>query len=206
MYWRRRAVVIGVAVVVVVVMSMLLFGGGDGKSQEDPAPAPTASASPSPTPSPSDSASPTASPSVSGSPSTSPSAKASGPTCSDDDIEVAVTTDKQTYAAGENPKITMAIKNKSGTACVRDIGSGANTVTISSGGHHAWSSDDCEPGQVSNDQLLPAGGKAEATVTWERKLSAPGCSGEASAAQAGTYQVEASNGEVTSQPVRITLQ
>lgn len=117
-----------------------------------------------------------------------------------------MTTDKQTYAAGENPVITMTIQNKSGRDCVRDIGSGANTFTVSSGGHRAWSSDDCDPSQASNPQVLPAGAKAEAKVTWERKLSSPGCAGQAPAAQAGVYQVEGSNGKVVSKQVRITLQ
>jgi len=126
--------------------------------------------------------------------------------CSDDDIAVTASVDGEVFSSGENPEITLTIANDSDADCLRDIGSGANEIVVSSGGQHAWSSDDCDPSQGTNEQLLPAGAKAQVTVTWERKLSAPGCAGEASDAQNGTYQVTARNGDVISDEVRITLQ
>ena len=149
--------------------------------------------------------------SSSASPSGGPSAAeqeaaATAAPCQDSDIAVAVAVDQDSYAAGANPQITMTITNTAAADCMRDIGSGNNEIVISSGGHHAWSSDDCDPSQTGNEQVLPAGAEAQVTVTWERKLSAPGCAGEASPAQPGAYQVEGRNGEVVSEPVRFVLQ
>ena len=201
-YWRRRAVVLLALIAVLLVIGLLLFGGGGGNDQADASPEPSASPSPeaaSPSPDPEASASDAPSSAASPEP-------AAAPACSDSDIQVAVSSDQETYPPGQNPQLTLTIRNAAGQDCVRDIGSGANEIVITSGGYHVWSSDDCDPSQASNDEVLPPDAEAAVTLTWERKLSAAGCSGDGSAAQAGTYQVEGRNGQVVSEPIRIVVQ
>lgn len=204
-YWRRRAVVIGVVVVLLAALGWLIFGRSSGQPQASPTPSPSPSASG--TAAAEDQESSDSQASEKPDPSASSSARADEtPACSDDDIEVTAATDKKVYAAGENPQITLTIENTSDADCLRDIGSGANEIVVTSGGQHAWSSDDCDPSAASNEQILAAGARAQVTVTWERKLSAPGCAGDAPAAQAGAYAAEARNGDVVSQSVRFELQ
>ncbi len=210
-YWRRRAVALAAVIIVPILAGFLLFGGGSSQPETAAAPAdpePSASGAPGevddgetggPTPSP-QSGPDDAETQVQGSEPPEP------PACEDSAVAVAVSVDQEAYSAGANPQIVMTITNTSSEECVRDIGSGANEVVISSGGHHAWSSDDCDPSQASSEQVLPAGVDASVTLSWERKLSAPGCTGPGSAAQAGTYQVEGRNGTVVSEPVRFVLQ
>jgi len=196
-YWRRRLVVLVAALAVLLTLGYLLFGGADPQDQAEAAPTPTTNASPSPGPSPEGTAESSAEPSAN---------PAAAPACQESGIAVVVATDRDSYAEGVNPQITLTIRNDSATDCLRDIGSGANEVVITSGGQHVWSSDDCDPSQASNEQVLDDGAEAAVTLTWERKLSAPGCAGQATAAQPGSYQVEGRNGSAVSDPVRFVLQ
>lgn len=177
---------------VILLPAFLIFGGGGGQT-EAAAPAPSST----PTAEPEQSPSPTPSPSA--------SAEAEAEPCSDLDVEVLATTDATSYAPGVNPKLTLTIANTSGADCVRDIGSGANEIIVTSGGQHVWSSDDCDPSQSRNEQIIPAGAKAVVELEWERKLSAPGCSGSGDQAKPGFYQVQTRNGKLLSDPVRFEL-
>lgn len=190
-YWRRRAIVLLGLLAVISLLGFLLFGGRGGQEQ---------AATPEP------SQTPTAEPSPSASPSASPGAEAEPAACSELDVQVLASTDANTYAAGVNPKLTLTIANTSDSDCARDIGSGANEIIVTSGGQHVWSSDDCDPSQSRNEQVIPAGAKAVVELEWERKLSAPGCTGSAEPAKPGAYQVQTRNGKSLSEPVRIELQ
>ena len=200
-YWRRRAVVLLVALVLPLTLGYLLFSGGNEQTQAEE---PRSSAAPSPQDDDSASSNSSAAPDPTSSAQASP--KSTVPACQDSDLVLIAGVDQENVPAGANPQVTLTIRSNADADCLRDIGSGANEIVVTSGGEHVWSSDDCDPSQASNEQLLPAGAEAQVTVTWERKLSAPGCAGEAIAAQPGTYQVEVRNGEVVSDPVRIVLQ
>ena len=129
-YWRRRLMFALAALVTLIVLVRSFTGG------EDPVPvaasvAPTAEAvvaapiptvvAASPTP---EILQPTAQPTV--------PAVAEGE-CSDADTSVRVEVDRETTAVGEGVHINMVVKNISAKTCKRDVGSGANEVTVISG-------------------------------------------------------------------------
>lgn len=199
-----------ILLVFLLVAFLLLRGGGDPDPSAEPAPAPSTSetglaAEPEP-----DESAPAegeldgqASPQASAEESPSPSPTA--PACSDSDLLVTATLDSESYGSGSTPNITLTIANTSSADCQRDIGAGANEIVITSGGYHVWSSDDCDPSEATDEQVLEPGAQAQVTVTWDRTLSAPGCTGAGSAAQPGTYEVEGRNGSVVGDPVRFVL-
>ena len=118
---------------------------------------------------------------------------------------MAVETDAQTFAAGQNPQITMRIQNIGTADCTRNIGSDANTVEISSGGVLVWSSDDCqEPGTADLNTLEPDK-VATLNVTWDRTASTGGCDNPAEAAP-GAYEVVGKNLGVDSEEVSFILE
>ncbi len=190
-YWKRRALVGGIALAVLIVLFLLLRGCG-AEPEQEPAAAPVAS--PSPVPSPTLSAS------------SSPSVSASGSGCEDTDVRVAVTSSAESYPAGVDPKLTMSITNTGTLSCERDVGSAANEITISSGGAQIWSSDDCTGAGEPDLVTLKPGESATVTVDWPRTPSEPGCASEGPPVSAGTYEAEGRNGKVRSEPVSLTLQ
>lgn len=192
-YWKRRALVGGIAVVVLALLWFLLWPKGS-----DPEPQPAAApASPAPS----------LTPSAAPEPSSSPSASAlAGDACADTDVEVAVTADQETYPAGVDPKLTMSITNTGTLSCERDVGSAANEITVSSGGVRVWSSDDCSTNAAPDVVTLKPGEAATVTVDWPRTGSEPGCTNTATPAVAGAYDAVGRNGKVQSPKAAFTLQ
>jgi hypothetical protein len=212
-YWRRRAVALLIVLAIPITVGFLIFRGGasEAEPQAEAEPQPTASGAP---------AEPAAEPTegVQDDPSAEPDPSAAAaedqptaeptpaaPACSEEGIAVVVSTDAESYGSDAKPQITMTITNAAGDDCLRDIGAGANEIVITSGGYHVWSSDDCDPSDDVDEQVMPAGVEAATTVTWDRVLSAPGCGGSGAQAQPGTYQLEGRNGTVVSEPVRFVL-
>ena len=188
-YWRRRIiVVIGILVVLGLVWWLISPSGGS-------APA-ASSASPTPLPTLSSAA-----------PSVSPSASVSGAQCADSDIAVTVTTEQQAYSVGGPVEFVMKISNTGGVPCVRDVGTIANTFVVTSGGFDVWNSDACsgtDEVQEAQEEEIPAGEAFAVKGTWDGTVTANGCE-NATPAEAGAYQVEASNGDVVSEPVTFSL-
>ncbi len=117
-----------------------------------------------------------------------------------------VATDKDAYPSSINPQITMTIASKAQADCVRDIGSSANEIKITSGDQNVWSSNDCDSSQASSRQVLTPGARAEVKLTWNRQLSDAECSPDPDSADPGAYQVQGINGNVDSDQVRFELQ
>jgi hypothetical protein len=99
----------------------------------------------------------------------------------------------------------MKIQNTGAVPCTRDVGPAANTFVITSGGFDVWSSDACSPSSETQIEEIPAGEAYAVKGTWDGAVTANGCGASATPAQAGAYQVEATNGELTSEPLSFTL-
>jgi len=191
-YWRRRIIVI---IGILVVLGLLAWLVSLANPNE-PTAAPANSEPPSdPLPT-LTSAAPTTS--------ASPSTSVSGAPCADTDITVSVTTDQQTYSVGGPVEFVMKISNTGAVPCVRDVGTLANTFVITSGGFDVWNSDACSTGDESQEEEIPAGEAFAVKGTWDGTVTANGCE-NATPAEAGAYQVEASNGDVVSEPVTFSL-
>ena len=138
-YWRRRLMIALAALFTLFVLFRSLTGG------DDPVPA-AALASPSaeavvtaPEVSPASSEIPaTPAPTI-----LQPTAQPVTPAvadgeCSDADTSIRVEIDRETTAVGEGIHINMFVKNISAKTCKRDVGSGANEVTVISGPALIW--------------------------------------------------------------------
>lgn len=198
MYWIRRGAIVVIVLTVLIALWWLigsLFGGGDAPASD--AGAGTAAAS----------AEGSAQPDASGAPSAQASSQAPAITaCQDSDIKVTATTDAATYPVGSTPKLTLTIKNTSSATCKRDIGPKANSLEITSGGYHVWSSDDCNASSKSKVMKLQPGQSAVSAITWDGHLSQKGCpNGKGAAAKAGRYAVIGKNDGVTSDPTPFGL-
>jgi hypothetical protein len=198
-YWIRRAAVI-VALLTVILASVWVIQALRHRGASSAAAAASASASAS---------------TGSGAPAPSDSAAASGapadgtvPACPDAVIKVEATTNSATYPVGSTPKLTLAISNTGPAACSRDVGPAANSLEVTSGGYHVWSTDDCTPSTKTKVSTLEPGQKVVASITWAGKLSTKGCpdgpDGGADA-KVGRYAVIGKNGAVSSDTTPFAL-
>ena len=203
-YWRRRAAVLAVTVVVLLLIIKVVAGA----VMNDAAPSPSGSVLPLVTSSatPTEEVSPSTEPSLA---STQPSASAESGTatkgvCAKSDISVAATVDRKTTKVGSGLHITLTVTNKGKSACKRDVGSGANEITVTSGSTTVWSSDYCNPSSKSNVVTLRPGKSWKIEVSWSGKVTLKGCDVRKSA-KAGTYSASARNGTVHSKPARFAI-
>ena len=181
-YWRRRLVLLAVLVLLLLVAKSCVGGGAKGTG-----------ATPQPTGSPRPSATATQTPSP------RPTAVRTAPvTCRDGALTLATSSDAKQYTVGATPRLTVTVKNVSGSACTRDLGGGAVEVLVYSGADRIWSSDDCGADEGVSVQTLTAGASLETSVLWPGKRSAKGCPTDRPAAKPGTYTVRARVGTLRS--------
>lgn len=201
-YWRRRLVLALAALVTLIVLIRSFTGG------EDPVPsaalaAPSAeavAATPlpsgaivSPTPA---ILQPTAQPTV--------PAVADGE-CSDADTSIKVEIDRETTAVGEGLHVNMVVKNISAATCKRDVGSGANEITVISGPALIWSTDHCNPNTDKDLVELAPGQEWNVKVVWIGKQTATGCK-VTNMADPGAYWAHGRNGSLNSAGAKFVVQ
>ncbi|SFF94230.1 hypothetical protein [Curtobacterium sp. YR515] len=178
-YWRRRAMVIGVLLLIVVVVVLIVVGRGGASADPGSSPSSASASSAGPSSSPRATPSAAASPSGSASASASSSAPASAPasakdgsTCAKEQIELTPVVDKTSYGPTEDPKIAMSIKNTGSNSCHMDLGSSQQVLTISSGEEQYWSSKDCQTGGTNQDVTIKAGQTLTTpAIAWDRTRS-----------------------------------
>jgi hypothetical protein len=169
-YWRRRLIVLLglLAVVVVIVLIVVRPGASNG----EPASGPASTTSPASQAGGSNGAT------DSGAASTSiptSSATAEGNVCNPSDVKVEAVTDKDTYAAGELPQLSVAITNTGSAPCKIDAGTAQQSFTVTSGSEVYWKSTDCQTDKVDAEVLLQPGKtiSSQAPITWDRTRSDP---------------------------------
>lgn len=200
-YWLRRGSIAIVALVVVIGLWWLLGSRG---SSDTPVPAVSASAiasatssapsSLAPMPTPTASGDVVADPAAEGDPAAS-EAVAAGEIldCKNSDISVVASTEKDSYKVGAKPVLKMTIENISAVPCTRDVGPKANSLEITSGGYHVWSSDDCGASDQSKILTLKPGKKVGTSIEWNGRVTIKGCPTKGTPAKPGRYQVTAKN-------------
>ncbi|MBH0120368.1 hypothetical protein M1M07_24210 [Rhodococcus sp. HM1] len=217
-YWRRRALAVGVGLVVlalVVWLVMALTGGGD-----DPEPENTAAEVTSTTATTTTSADATAEPAAAGSgggsstgtsAGTSASATTTSSTtatpvaagqCPDQSLAVRVTADQPNYRVGDEPAFTIVITNIGTEQCERDLGAGLQQVLVYSldGATRFWSNTDCFPESTADVRTLAPGDQAAFSVKWSGTTSAPGCQQPREPVGPGAYSVVGQLGGLRSTP------
>ena len=180
-YRRRRLTVLLVVIVVIVGIVLLVWQPWNaGASQTDPSPDPTPSASSSPggaataTPLPSPTAS-QAEPEAD-----VPEGDAGAVACTAGMVEVAGITDKESYAAGENPQLSISLTNTGGVPCTMNVGTTTQTFTISSGDDVWWRSTDCQTEPSDQTVTVDAGQTVTSVtpLTWDRTRSSVSTCGD----------------------------
>lgn len=175
-YWIRRAVV-GLAALLVLVLVWAVFlrggGGGDGDGDADePATGPsTAETEPADEPD-----------------------TAASRTCEAGDLQLALTSDATTYAAGATPTFTVTITNAADSSCTVDAGTASLEVLVTSGADRIWSSLDCAVEGADGAErmlLLAADAQEAAAVPWARVRSDATCSTGLPEPRPGTYHAVA---------------
>lgn len=201
-YWTRRAMVLLLALLVLWGLVALLTGGDDEQTlgQAAPTPSPGAAASGVPTlePSQSPSASPSATP--------SPTASQGVVPCADTDLALDAKAERDSYAVGATPTLILSVRNTSDRPCRRELGQGAAELVVTSGNDRIWSSDDCRPGGDPGPKVLQPGEDDTQRLTWSATRSRPGCEGEETRIEAGTYVVSARIGSLRAQGSAFTVQ
>ena len=207
-YWRRRLLIGLAALVTLIVIINSLSGGEDpvaaaASSTSSPNPE-TVVTTPETTPAPSVvMTSPT--PAV-----LQPTAQPTVPVvaegeCSDADTSIRVIVDRETTAVGEGVHINMIVKNISATSCKRDVGSGANEVTVISGPALIWSTDHCNPKTDKDLVELAPGQEWNVKVVWIGKQTAKGCKVR-NMAEPGAYWAHGRNASLNSDGVKFVVQ
>lgn len=135
-------------------------------------------------------------------PAEEPSMKEGDP-CTSEVVSVTAVTDKNQYAAGEQPMISMSILNNSAVACILNVGTTQQLFTITSGAETYWKSTDCQSAPIDLDQVLEPGvAKTTTPIPWDRTRSNPDtCEGDRSPVPAGgaSYHLNVQMGDIKSE-------
>ncbi|MDY6052027.1 MAG: hypothetical protein SPI83_06420 [Rothia sp. (in: high G+C Gram-positive bacteria)] len=181
--------------------------------------APSESAQPSESASASESAEPSAEPTPSEStlatvsaeptesaeptPSASATEQALVTACTAADLQVNLTADRTSYAAGQNPALAVTYTNTSGNPCIVTGGANNVDVNITSGPAQVYNYAQCNANPVA-DAEVAAGATNTTALTWNRSLNALGCN-SAATIKPGHYWATATVNGVPSKPVRIVV-
>jgi hypothetical protein len=175
MYRRRRAAVLGALLVIVI---LIIVGISRCSSGGDPAPLPSVSASvPSATnssiPNVDQTPSPTNSTGAIAGVDTGYSGDAAE--CATAALKVTASTDKDAYAAGVSPQLSMGIQNVGKTACKLNVGTNAQVFQITNKGSLVWQSTDCQTPGVEYWALIQPQEivKTGTPLVWSREYSSP---------------------------------
>lgn len=185
---RRLMVLLGLVAVIVAIVLVIVRPGasqGDEVSQTaPPTPSATVPASDDPVADAPATDAPDADP-IASEPPAEPAAD--GAPCAERQIIVEAITDKQVYAAGEQPNLSVTITNTGPNTCVLNVGTAAQVFTVTSGTETYWKSTDCQvdavDAQVSLEPNTPV--SSSAPIVWDRTRSnADTCGGERTPAPA----------------------
>ncbi|ULE35105.1 hypothetical protein [Mycobacterium sp. IDR2000157661] len=217
-YWRRRALALGIAVLVVGVIAAIVVvvakntGGTDNTSAEQQA----SNAAAGPTPLPGENPevkSPVMAP-AQRAPQT-PTATAAvipppvlqeGDDCPDSTLAVKGITNQPQYVVGDQPKFTMVVTNVGLVACQRDVGAAVLAAYVYGlDNKRLWSNLDCAPSNETLVKTFQPGEQVTTEVTWTGMGSAPGCPLPRQPIGPGTYNLVVQLGNLRSATVPFIL-
>ncbi|NKZ11659.1 hypothetical protein HGA11_11770 [Mycolicibacterium septicum DSM 44393] len=216
-YWRRRALAIGIAVVVVGIIAAIVAvivtssSGAESKSTDA-----SATAAP-PTPLPGENPEvktpvvppaqhappPTATPTAAVTP---PPLLKEGDDCPDSTLAVKGITSQPEYVVGDQPKFTMVVTNIGLVACKRDVGAAVLAAYVYSlDNNRLWSNLDCAPSNETLVKTFNPGEQVTTEVTWTGMGSGPQCPMPRQPIGPGTYNLMVQLGNLRSAPVPFIL-
>ncbi len=127
------------------------------------------------------------------------------PECADSDIQVVANVDKTSFPVGTPITFKMLVTNNSDQTCKRNVGPKVNTISVSSGSVHVWSSDDCSPAGGDQIVAIPPKSSWQVQATWDQKLTDAGCPRDLGSAKPGSYDVVGKNAEASGSPTNFLI-
>ncbi|MBS1693848.1 MAG: hypothetical protein JST91_16670 [Actinobacteria bacterium] len=221
-YWRRRALALGMAVLVIgviaaiVVLVVVNTSGAKTSTDDNPAATPdTATAAP-PTPLPGENPEvktpvvpPAAQAPVTPTPTAAvlpPPVLKEGDDCPDSTLAVKGITSQPEYVVGDQPKFTMVVTNIGLVACQRDVGAAVLAAYVYSlDNTRLWSNLDCAPSNETLVKTFNPGEQVTTEVTWTGMGSAPQCPLPRQPIGPGTYNLIVQLGNLRSAAVPFIL-
>ncbi|MBO1903110.1 hypothetical protein J4H92_14290 [Leucobacter weissii] len=92
--------------------------------------------------------------------------------CISGQLRVTPSTDRESYAEGELPELSLAVENTGERACSADLGTASMTFEITSGSDEVWRSTDCQKNPDQRMVILEAGQKLTTEpISWDRTRS-----------------------------------
>ena len=218
-YWRRRALAIGIGVVVAAIVAAVAIlvvsnsTGGDTKANPAAAPAPAAPPKPLPGENPEvktpvqppaqQAPPPTPTPSAAVTP---PPVLQEGDDCPDSTLAVRGITSEPNFVVGDQPKFTMVVTNIGLVACKRDVGAAVLAAHVYSlNNDRLWSNLDCAPSNETLVKTFNPGEQVTTEVTWTGMGSAPNCPLPRQPIGPGTYNLVVQLGNLRSAAVPFIL-
>ncbi|MER7750678.1 hypothetical protein [Kitasatospora sp. NPDC097643] len=113
--------------------------------------------------------------------------------CPSAQVTLELTSAQNSYQPKDKPRLSLTVKNTSGTNCRVDLGRTASAITVTaSNGDRIWSSGDCPADRGSSWVQIPANNSLTETFTWDRSRSKQQCAtADPTPPAAGTYLVVA---------------
>jgi hypothetical protein len=176
-YWRRRFVLLGsvLALLVLIVLTVkVVTSGGSGPAQ-------AAGTSSSPTATPTSTARSSSSPSGSVSSSTPPKP------CTAAQVSRAAAVGQASYTVGQQPVLSLIVKNVSTTPCVQDLADPQIVLRVYNGESRVWGSHDCKVQPGTDDRTLMPGAAVRVSIVWSGLTSQPNDCSNRQQVGAGTY-------------------
>jgi hypothetical protein len=178
--YRRRRLFVGAALLLVIAVAFGGFAavstvltGGQANSGAGAAPTDQESA-------------PAAGPEATASPSATPT----GNGCEQNLLTVTAATDRASYAADENPLLTLKVTNGNKVPCEVNIGTSQMEFLITSGSDRIFSSTDCQTDSTELVKTIAPGQSETANFPWQRNRTVQGCAPiEAKPGAGGAYYV-----------------
>jgi hypothetical protein len=218
-YWRRRALALGLAVLVigvvaaVVVMVVMNSTGTEKKAADKPTSAQAAGPTPLPGQNPEvktpvmppaqQAPPPTPTPTAAVMP---PPVLKEGDDCPDSTLAVKGITNQPQYIVGDQPKFTMVVTNIGLVACKRDVGAAVLAAYVYSlDNNRLWSNLDCAPSNETLVKTFQPGEQVTTEVTWTGMGSAPQCPLPRQPIGPGTYNLVVQLGNLRSATVPFIL-
>jgi len=109
------------------------------------------------------------------------------------------------YGHGKAASFVVDAVSTDSQPCGFNMGNRFVSVVVASGGTPLWDSSSCIRRTASRVVTMRRGVPAYLRVTWDRRTSLSGCSGQGSAAPAGIYTVAAFDGQLRSKSVTFAL-
>jgi len=126
-------------------------------------------------------------------------------TCVRRSVLLTIRSARHRYGPGEQVTFVVGAVSTRSRPCRLDLGSKFTSVVVAASGTPLWDSSSCLRGSGFRVVTLRRGTPAFLRITWDRRTSLSGCSGQGTAVRPGSYTAAAFNGQFRSQATTFVL-